>query len=372
MKRKILDHIKNIRGVRTNRKYVVFAVDDYGNIRLDSKSAKDKMKESGLNANSLFDEFDALENTEDLDALYDVLRSVKDKNNRSAVFTPLSMSGNINFEEMARTNYEYFVYENLTKSYEKLEALQPAAYKKTYLLWREGISKGLMEPEFHGREHLNLKVLTHKLKSKDKEVITALRNRSYGMISDSGFPNISYTAAYEFENLEENRYFEDILSQGIRDFEQVYGYTPTVFNSPGGREHPLIHEYLKKSEIRYIETPFLKQEHQGNGNYKKIMNYTGKKNSLNMIYSVRNAVFEPNYESGFDWVNFTMAQIDAAFFWKKPALISSHRVNFCGHIDPKNREKGLNSLKELLKKIVQKYPDVEFIGLGQLLRELFE
>jgi hypothetical protein len=64
-----------------------------------------------------------------------------------------------------------------------------------------------------------------------------------------------------------------------------------------------------------------------------------------------------------------MKQIDTAFRWNKPAIISSHRVNFCGHIDPKNREKGLETLKKLLQEIVVKWPNVEFMSadtLGEL------
>jgi hypothetical protein len=67
-----------------------------------------------------------------------------------------------------------------------------------------------------------------------------------------------------------------------------------------------------------------------------------------------------------DWVSFTMKQIEAAFFWGKPAIISSHRVNFCGHIDPKNREKGITYLKNLLKQIQKKWPDVEFVGVDEI------
>jgi hypothetical protein len=61
-----------------------------------------------------------------------------------------------------------------------------------------------------------------------------------------------------------------------------------------------------------------------------------------------------------------MQQIEAAFRWNRPAIISSHRVNFCGHIDPANRAKGLGDLRVLLKKIVEKWPDVEFMSAGEL------
>ena len=81
---------------------------------------------------------------------------------------------------------------------------------------------------------------------------------------------------------------------------------------------------------------------------------------------VRNVVFEPTEDRGIDWVNFTMKQIETAFRWNKPAIISSHRVNFCGHIEPKNREKGLESLQLLLKQFVQKWPDVEFMAADEM------
>jgi hypothetical protein len=81
---------------------------------------------------------------------------------------------------------------------------------------------------------------------------------------------------------------------------------------------------------------------------------------------VRNVVFEPTEDRGIYWVNFTMKQIETAFRWNKPAIISSHRVNFCGHIDKQNREKGLDSLKRLLQEIVKKWPDVEFMAADEL------
>ena len=85
-----------------------------------------------------------------------------------------------------------------------------------------------------------------------------------------------------------------------------------------------------------------------------------------MIYQVRNVVFEPTHNRGIDWVNYSLRQVEIAFRWNRPAIISSHRVNFCGHIDPNNRKKGISALKELLHKIVQKWPDVEFMSANEL------
>jgi hypothetical protein len=59
-------------------------------------------------------------------------------------------------------------------------------------------------------------------------------------------------------------------------------------------------------------------------------------------------------------------RIETAFRYYKPAIISSHRVNFIGAIVPDNRNKNLMLLKQLLFEIVKKWPDVEFMSSDQL------
>lgn len=366
MKQKILDNIKNFYGWKSNRKIVVFSVDDYGNVRLDSKKARKSMDNAGLKVFSRFDAFDALETKLDLEILYDTLSSVKDKNGHHAVFTPFVVPCNIDFDKMKLDKYQNYNYEVLPITYEKLASKDPLSYDGAWSLWQEGINRGLMVPQFHGREHINLKIFEEKLAKKDYELLTVLKNRSYTSITNSGYSTISYTAAFEFWEFKENERFTGIINDGLNKFEQVFGYRSVHFNPPGGREHPVIHQALKDAGIKYLDTPLIKSEHQGKGKYKKIINYTGKKNSIGMTYQVRNVVFEPTDERGFDWVNYCMKQIETAFFWNRPAIISSHRVNFSGHIDPRNREIGINKLKSLLSRISNNWPDVEFMSANEL------
>jgi len=79
-------NVKNLFGWRTKRKIVVFSVDDYGNVRLDSKQARKNLDAAGLKVHTAFDAYDALETKDDLEALYTALTSVKDKNGNPAVF----------------------------------------------------------------------------------------------------------------------------------------------------------------------------------------------------------------------------------------------------------------------------------------------
>ncbi len=104
MKRLLLDNLKNIPGWRTAEKLVVFAVDDYGNVRLDSPRARDQLSEAGLDMSSRFDQYDALETRQDLEALFEVLSSVSDSQGRNAVFTPYALCANPDFDAMSNAS----------------------------------------------------------------------------------------------------------------------------------------------------------------------------------------------------------------------------------------------------------------------------
>lgn len=352
-------------GPKTKRKIIVFSVDDYGNVRLDSKEARANLDAAGLKIYSRFDNLDTLETKQDLEQLFDVLSSVKDKNGKHAIFTPFALPCNIDFEKMAAEDYREFHYETLPETYRKLATKNPEAYDGAWKLWQEGISKGLMKPQFHGREHLNLTIFNDLLQKRDPQLLAALQNRSFTSIPDEAYPTMQSTAAFDFWGLNENEAFVPILKDGLEKFGQVYGYKSNHFTPPVYSIHHSLYKTLKENGVDYIDLGLVRKEHQGFGNYQTEVNHTGKQTREGLSIIVRNVVFEPTEDRGIDWVAFTMKQIEAAFRWNKPANISSHRVNFCGHIDAKNREKGLSALKNLLQEIVKKWPDVEFMSADQ-------
>ena len=364
MKKTVINHIKNISGWRTNRKLVVISVDDYGNVRIASKEALNNLKKENLPFNSHFDSLDTLETREDLEALYEVLSSVKDKNGNSALFTAYSLSCNIDFESMALNNYSKYEYELLPKTFDKLAEKHPKVYAGTWDLWQEGIEKGLMKPQFHGREHFNLNIFNDLLKKKDKDLINVLKQNSYVTVpSHKNYKN-GWTSAYSFDKIEETTGFLENVERGLQSFEKVYGYKSNTFTPPA-QEFPLhLEPKLSDLGIKYIDRPRSLNRHLGEGKYKTEKHILGGGSTMTEL--VRNVVFEPTTKRISDWVNFSFNQVDAAFRMRKPANISTHRVNYCGHIDPKNREKGLVALKQLLQIIVKRWPEVEFISADQL------
>ena len=362
----IISNLKNSIGWKTNRKIVVFSVDDYGNVRLNSAEARKNMDAAGMKIYSRFDALDTLETTQDLEQLFAVLSSVKDKNGRHAVFTPFALPCNIDFEKMEAEDYQNFYFESLPNTYKKLAIQQPEAYTGTWDLWKDGIAKGFLRPQFHGREHLNLSIFNDKLKKRDAQLLTALKNKSYTSISDDAYPTMSSMAELDFWDVTENDDLKPILKEGLQLFEEVYGYKSIYFTPPVFNIHQSLFQTIKNNGIQFLDLALLQNEHQGLNVYKKSFNYIGKKTREGLTIMVRNVVFEPTEDRGIDWVDFTMKQIETAFRWNKPAIISSHRVNFCGHIDKDNRQNGLESLKRLLQEIVKKWPDVEFMSADEM------
>ena len=362
----IKNNLKNLIGWKTNKKIIVFSVDDYGNVRLDSAEARKNLDEAGMKIHSRFDVFDTLETREDLEMLFDSLSSVKDKNGNSAVLTAFAVPCNIDFELMQKEEFSEYHYELLPVTFEKLTIKNSTAYQGAWQLWKEGLNEKIIIPQFHGREHLNLKVFNEKLINRDFELLTNLKNRSFANISSSGYHSISYTAAFDFYKFEENKNFVSIIQDGTNAFENVFGFRASHFTPPAYNIHSTNFSVLKDCGIDFIDLAMFQKEHQGLNKYKHHFNYLGKQIDENLLAIIRNVVFEPTDDRGIDWIAYSLQQIETAFLWKRPAIISSHRVNFCGHIDAENRKIGIDALSQLLKEIVQRWPDVEFMAANEL------
>ncbi len=366
MKEEILAFFKNIPGPTSSKKMVAFAVDDYGNVRIHSKASREKMRIGGLDVNrSRFDQYDSLETTEDLQMLFEVLYKVKDAKNKSAIFTPYANMANIDFDKSLHDGR--YIYKTVKDTFNDLGS----EYDDSFRLWKDGINEGFFVPQYHGREHLNVRLFNELLDKKDPLFMTCLLNQSYSALPVDYYENIHYNETYSFEEISENKTLTLGLTEGLDLFEKQLGYCATIFNAPGAPHHHILNGALKNSGVRFLDTPAIRLEHQGQGKYKREFCFTGKVGKVGLKYLNRNCVFEPTLDNR-DWVSFTMNQISMAFILGKPAIISSHRVNFCGHIDVKNRITGLKVLQELLTAITKKWPEVEFKSMDELAKELFD
>jgi len=99
--------------------------------------------------------------------------------------------------------------------------------------------------------------------------------------------------------------------------------------------------------------------------YKTARHYTGQKSNTGIIYSVRNVKFEPYERSGLEVKN-ALQKIELAFQYNKPAVISTHRINYVGGLSEEHKQRNLKLLEELIVQINKKWHDVEYITSEEL------
>ncbi|MDN3676675.1 polysaccharide (de)acetylase [Flavobacterium paronense] len=358
MKQKILRNLSSVPGASIDRKIVVIESDDWGSLRMPSKEVYAFLDNNKLDVSSgdskRYNENDTLESAEDLNALYDVLTSVKDAKGNYPIFSPITIVANPDFEKIKANHFEHYYYEPFNATLNRYNRTQ------AFALWKEGIDNKLFLPEFHGREHLNVATWMRALQNKDAETHLAFDKEVWGYTNKNKF-NVMYQAAFDLEFKEDLQVQKEVITSGLDLFESLFGYKARYFVPPNGNINNALEQVASEKGIDYIFAAKIQKEALGQGNVKNRFYWLGKKNAFGQMYTTRNCFFEPSQE-GKDWLNTCLSDIEIAFRWKKPAVISTHRVNFIGGLRPENRTKGLAAFKQLLDTIVKKWPDVEFMS----------
>lgn len=367
IKREIVNNIKNIPGWRTNRKIVVIECDDWGGIRMPTGNVREAMISEGLIiSDSRFDKYDTLANVEDLDRLYEVLSSVKDTSGNNAVMTPLVVVANPDFEKIKASDYQAYFHEPFTETLKKYYPGQDVFSK-----YQEGVGRGIFVPGLHGRDHISVPFWIKALKEGNRDLRKAFE---YGYVSLEvpGVPDpvSGFRAEFFFSNEEQKEFLVRAIEESVTIFKSIFGFVPANFVPGNGFFHPDFDKTLVENGVKFLNVMHRTPYPGLNGKMNYIRYVSGQK-GLGITFYVRNCAFEPTDE-GYSNTESTMRQISAAFRWGKPAIISTHRVNFVGGNDPTNREQGLTELTRLLKGILKKWPEVEFLSSADALSSLME
>ena len=370
MKRTIVDNLKNIGGWTTDQKLVVISVDDYGGVRLGSKQAKDRLCSSGIALEGHFDQFDTLETRQDLDALFEVLSGVKDGLGNTAVVTAYALSANPDFVALRKGSQTYR-YEGLVKTFDRLSVEQPDSYDGAWALWLEGIRNGYLVPQFHGREHLNVSLFEKKLRARDPVLVANIESSSLaGIGGDISTPGVSITHALQPLQQRDVDAHKEIIADGLALFESTFGMSSKTFTPPAHKLDPVLYRSIEDAGIQGIDKPLVIRQRKDSQLKLRKLNRTGIQDGEGHVTLVRNVVFEPSRTRSADTVKLALGQVAAAFRWRKPAILSSHRVNYCGLIDPENRRHGLEEFRRLLRQIVRRWPDAQFISAADLVSKI--
>lgn len=372
LKEKIYRNIKNLPGKKTRRKIVCIYVDDYGSIRVKDKKAYENLEKAGIPMDSLrYSKFDTLASTEDLQMMFEVLTSVKDSRGHYACLTPFANIANPDFRKIKETNFTNYYREPFTETLKRYGASHEGAYN----LWKQGIAEHIFHPEYHGTEHINVLRFMQALQKGHNTTRLAFDNECVALpVIPGDIPLKQETTVFFIEKAEENDALKEDICVGMNMFEVLLGYRSKQFTPGAGIYSPSLHSALKDAGIEYINVNRYKAYPLGDGQFKKQFLYNGKKNEVGQQYVVRNCVFEPYLDDcsrNNNAVAGCLKNIEAAFRMHSPAIISTHRVNFVGSLESSHRDDSLEQLKFLLKEIIKRWPEVEFMDGTQMCETIF-
>lgn len=354
----ISKYLFNFWGWNTKRKIVVIESDDWGSIRMPNKQIFEEFCEYGFDLNATkYNKYDSIESNNDIEELFEVLTKFKDKNNNYPVITANYIVANPDFKKIKDSNFKEYHYEEFDVTLNRNEKSN-----KVIKLIDQGNKLGIFHPQFHGREHLNIKRWLYDLNNKEVLKYTFSKETTY-----SGVQDYNYMAAFDYNNADDLNMLNEILVDGLEIFKKKFGYSSKSIIAPCYVWNSAIEKTLADNGVKYIQggnfqfipTNIFEK-------YRKRFNYIGKQNQLNQIFLTRNNSFEPSLIEKLNWIGYTLDSMEICFKLNKPCIISAHRINFIGSIFENNRIKNLELFAELLKQISKKYPDVEFMTSDQL------
>lgn len=346
---------------------MVIESDDWGSLRTVDRQAKNRLKrindESNVNP---YVNFDSIAQEDDLTHLFDVLGAFKDKNGHVAKLTANTCVANPDFDKIKKAGFVSFHYQSIKDS------LQTYSYKgDLFKLWTSGIDDGVFTPQLHGREHLHALMWLKELRSNQPELREAFECRAWGIpyTATNGQRRNNLQAALDLYGLEgEDEFQKNWLKDSQAIFKSTFGYESKTFIAPtyvwSNKWNPLFEEEnihgLQGIKLQY-DPKYSKMPY-----YKKRIRYTGQKED-GIFYLTRNSFFEPSIYPQKNWEQECLKGISEAFTNGQPAILGSHRINYIGSLSEKNRRDNLSTLRSILKNVINKWPDVEFMSSAELL-----
>lgn len=308
--------------------------------------------------------YDRLATKQDLERLFEVLDSVRDKNGNPAVLTANAVVANPVFDKIEESGFKEYFYEPFTETLS-----HSSEHAGAWEMWQQGMKEGLFRPQFHGREHLNVKKWLSVLQQGESATKRAFELGSFGLTA-SVDPTIkrNYMGAFNSGLDDDISYYEQILTEGLDLFEKLFGFRSKSFIATTYTWNPKIEPFLIDGGVKYVQGLITQKIPLDNDTTIKFVkkSYQGTKTEHGLIRLMRNCFFEPTQSPKVDYVDECMHRIACAFRWNKAAVICAHRLNFIGSIDPSNTDRNLPAFKTLLKEITKRWPDVEFMSSDQL------
>lgn len=338
---------------RSEERIVLFECDDMGSLA-NSVSPRDSyFYRSGLLKDNRYTRADALFNRDDLARLAMTLDRFEDIRGNHPSFHAFFNVANPCLDTLISSGFSELVFKDFR------EILLGNDQNSLWCYWKTLIAEGRIKPHFHGLTHLNIPNWYDAIKG----------SVDYQELIKMGCPNISnpnnietlsgYRTELYFRNNEDFQSISTNLLKGLEIYEQLFGLRATRFAPTNGFFHVDYLPLLKGAGITSVNLNLSVNTQKRNGRViKSNLLFESIKGSKSVFYR-RNSNFEPT-DPGYKDISNTLHQIDRAFKNNRPAIISTHRVNFISSRIQANGDKGILELNKLLSAILSRWPDVSF------------
>lgn len=349
----------NLKGRKIFEKIIIIESDDWGSIRMPNKKVFDNLKNFGIPVDkSAYCVYDGLERSSDIRILLETFDYIEKKYGKKVKFTLNYVTANPDFHKIKAVNKCQYFFESIKDTYIKYDN-----NTEVLNLVKHGVDLEYFSPQFHGRDHVNVPLWLELLKD-NKMFQRAFELGMWGLSKDV-FPYMKKSIQATYDSIDKN-YIENSLSDGIKLFNEIFSMKPQSFISNNYIWNNDVYSVLNDIGINVLQG--MKYQllplNDNESERRKIRHYFGEKNRFNMIYNIRNCSFEPSEK--VDSVGSVLRQINLAFMFNKPAVISSHRINYTSRLNEKKRDSNIEMLKNILEAIIIKWPNVKFLSSNQL------
>lgn len=332
---------------------LVIESDDWGTEHMPGPDALANMEQTGAAFESSYLNYDGLEKPEDIDRLCDVLSNYQDANGSPAVMTTNFVMANPDFEAIEQSGYSVFKAKPIDTGFN-----HEADRDRLWSSYRRGIENGVLVPQLHGWLHFCPDEWLIRLRRHDPASLKAFELKMVGENLSSNDLGIQSMAPIYHTSQES---IQHLVKEGVSIFKEIFNMNSLTTIAPCyAWKSPETEQVLLSEGILAMQG----REYQYLPGGKIKPHYLGEHGPAGMLYMVRTCRLEPI--SAGTSVDECFEQIRDAFDRNIPAVLCSHRVNYTSRVDVRVRDKGLAVLDGVLKRVIQAYPNVEFLSSDKL------
>ncbi|OYU85067.1 MAG: hypothetical protein CFE24_03665 [Flavobacterium sp. BFFFF2] len=359
----------NFKGKGLSGKVVVIESDDWGSIRTPRKGAHELLEKFGIKwQKSPYLSFDHPASAQDVVALLDVLKRHTNQLGQHPILTANVNTSNPDFDFIRNNQFQEYRAQPIQQTFEQL--FTPS--ENPLAVWKQGIAESLFYPQFHGREHVHVATWLKLLKQKDP-LFTAAFDLGFWGITPEMYPKLktNIQAAFDGPIAENKAFIANSIQEGVAQFDTLFGFKPKTFIPTNYIWTDAYNDILIENGFTGVQGMKFQLLPKETLTASRTMSrrWNGQ-NRGGLIQTVRNTVFEPSFyaiDQRNHLVDQCLMQLSNAFLWRKPAVISIHRLNFSSQLNTQNRDVNLMLLDELLAKMLKRWPEIVFLTAEQLI-----